>query len=234
MTDTHAHAHTHHGATAPSGAGGPHTGAQWDAMYASKPRRDTGRPQPTFLALAAAGAIHGRVLDVGCGTGEHAPMCASLGLDATGAGLSNVALHAADDKARDRGLTARFINLDVRHLAELGESFDTVLDPGLFHIFTGDDRAACLDSLRSEVPPGGRYFMLCFRDQPSGPGPGGLAREEITAAFTEGWRADSIEADRLDSATDPDGIAAWLVALTRIEPPPRPHRARETRREARC
>jgi len=48
MTDTHAHAH--HGATAPSGAGGPHTGAQRDAIYAGKPRRDTGRPQPAFLA----------------------------------------------------------------------------------------------------------------------------------------------------------------------------------------
>jgi SAM-dependent methyltransferase len=52
-------------------------------------------PQPAFLALAEAGAIHGRVLDVGCGTGEHALMCAALGLDATGVDLSGVALHAA-------------------------------------------------------------------------------------------------------------------------------------------
>jgi hypothetical protein len=38
-------------------------------------------------------------------------------------------------KARDRGLAARFLRQDARRLGELGESFDTVLDCGLFHIF---------------------------------------------------------------------------------------------------
>jgi hypothetical protein len=40
-------------------------------------------------------------------------------------------------------------------------------------------------------------------------------REDITACFAQGWRIDSIEATTLDSRTDPDGIPAWLVALTR-------------------
>jgi 2-polyprenyl-3-methyl-5-hydroxy-6-metoxy-1,4-benzoquinol methylase len=68
------------------------------------------------------------VLDVGCGTGEHALMAAALGLDATGVDLARSALHTAEHKARDRGLTARFLLWDARKLAELGERFDTVLD----------------------------------------------------------------------------------------------------------
>jgi hypothetical protein len=40
-------------------------------------------------------------------------------------------------------------------------------------------------------------------------------REDITTCFTDGWRIDSIEPTVLDSLTDPDGIPAWLVALTR-------------------
>lgn len=53
----------------------------WDDWYAAIPHRDLGRPQPALRALADAGAIQGRVLDVGCGTGEHVLMCAALGLD---------------------------------------------------------------------------------------------------------------------------------------------------------
>jgi len=39
-------------------------------LYTTPPPWDIGRPQPAFVALAEAGAIRGRVLDVGCGTGE--------------------------------------------------------------------------------------------------------------------------------------------------------------------
>ncbi len=195
----------------------PHSSApRWDDLYASKPEWDIGRPQPAFQALADAGAIRGRVLDVGCGTGEHVLMCAGLGLDATGIDLASTAIHTARQKARDRGLTARFMLRDARQLADLGESFDTVLDSGLFvHVFDNDDdRAAYIDGLRSVVPPGGRYFMLCFSGQR--PHHRALTHDEFTAAFAAGWRIDSIGAATLDSATDSDGIPAWLVAITRI------------------
>lgn len=186
-------------------------------LYTSPPPWDIGRPQPAFLALADAGSIRGRVLDVGCGTGEHVLMSADLGLDATGVDLAASAIHAAKDKARDRGRTARFLLWDARQLADLGESFDTVLDCGLFHILDDDDRAAFADSLRSVVQPGGRYFMLCFSDQQ--PGEWGRVRkmtqDEIKASLAEGWRVDSIEPSTIDITTDPDGIRAWLVALTR-------------------
>jgi hypothetical protein len=83
------------------------------------------------------------VLDAGCGTGEHTLMAAGLGLDATGVDLAARALRAAGQKARDRGLTARFLRQDALRRHDLRESFGTVLDCGLFHIF-GGDRAATL------------------------------------------------------------------------------------------
>lgn len=195
------------------------SGTPWerpDDLYVTPPPWDIGRPQPAFRALAAAGAVRGRVLDVGCGTGEHVLMCADLGLDATGVDLASRALDAAKEKARDRGLTARFLRHDARRLADLGESFDTVLDCGLFHIFDEADRAAFVDSLRAVLEPGGRYFMLCFSDrQPGAWGPHRLTREEIESSFADGWRIDSIEPATIDVTIDPDGIRAWLVAATR-------------------
>ncbi|HEY4463481.1 MAG TPA: class I SAM-dependent methyltransferase, partial [Streptosporangiaceae bacterium] len=71
------------------GAAAPH---DLSDLYATSPPWDIGRPQPAFLALAQAGAIRGRVLDAGCGTGEHALMCAGIGLDATGIDLAARAL----------------------------------------------------------------------------------------------------------------------------------------------
>jgi cyclopropane fatty-acyl-phospholipid synthase-like methyltransferase len=199
----------------------PHTGAGHptspEDLYTSTPPWDIGRPHPAFLALADARVVRGRVLDVGCGTGEHVLMAAGLGLDATGVDLAENALQAAKEKARARGLTARFLRHDARNLADLGESFDTVLDCGLFHIFADDDRASFVRSVRSAVRPGGRYFMLCFSDQQPGDwGPRRVTRSEIEASFADGWRVDSIEPATIDITTDPEGIRAWLVALTRI------------------
>ena len=57
---------------------GPGTPAGPEDLYASTPPWDIGRPQPAFLALARVGAITGRVLDAGCGTGEHTLMAAAL------------------------------------------------------------------------------------------------------------------------------------------------------------
>jgi 2-polyprenyl-3-methyl-5-hydroxy-6-metoxy-1,4-benzoquinol methylase len=116
------------------GAAAPH---QPDNLYASPPPWDIGRPQPTFQALADAGAIYGRVLDVGCGTGEHALMAARLGLDATGIDLAPRALELAAKKAEERGLTARFLRHDARLLADLGETFDVLLASLVLHGFRG-------------------------------------------------------------------------------------------------
>lgn len=207
MADPPAYAH--------SGAGAQ---LEPDELYATRPPWDIGRPQPAFLALAERGEIRGRVLDMGCGTGEHVLMCAERGLPATGIDLAASALYRAISKARERGLSARFLRHDVRRAAELGQTFDTVLDCGLFHMphFTDADRVAYVANVRAVLVCGGRYFMLCFSDrQPGDQGPRRVTREEITASFLDGWRVDAIEPATIEITTDEGGIRAWLVAATR-------------------
>jgi cyclopropane fatty-acyl-phospholipid synthase-like methyltransferase len=194
------------------------TGAEhFNAAYGSTPPWDIGRPQPAFAALAEAGAIRGRVLDVGCGTGEHALMAAALGLPVLGVDVSSVAIEIARRKARERELPARFVVDDALDLEALAEQFDTVLDSGLFHIFGDEDRARYVGSLSGVIPAGGRYFMLCFSDrQPGGFGPRRVTQEEIRSAFADGWRVDAIDLVTMEVTIDPDGVRAWRAAITRL------------------
>ncbi|MFI7668082.1 class I SAM-dependent methyltransferase [Nocardia sp. NPDC049526] len=188
-----------------------------ESLYATKPPWDIDRPQPAFDTLATSGRLRGRVLDIGCGTGEHAMLAARLGHAATGIDQSAQAIRIAEQKARDRGLDVRFIRHDALRLAELGETFDTVLDCGLFHIFDPAARIAYVESLATALRPGGSYFMLGFSDrQPGSSGPHRLGRDDITAAFADGWRIDSIEESTIDIAPAPDSVRAWLVAITRV------------------
>ena len=100
----------------------------FDSLYMQGiPPWDIGRPQPAFAGLAERGLLAGRVLDAGCGTGEHTLMAAALGLEATGFDVAATAIAIANTKARDRGLEARFLQLNTLVLSSLGEQFDTVL-----------------------------------------------------------------------------------------------------------
>lgn len=198
----------------PRPPGPPH---DFESIYSSStPPWDIGRPQPAFERLAAAGGLVGTVLDVGCGTGEHALLAASLGHQAVGVDISRSAIDLANAKGAERGLTVRFVEFNALRLAELGQTFDTVLDCGLFHVFDDDDRKLFVASLAAALPTAGRYHMLCFSEhQPGDWGPRRITQEEIRASFADGWVVDSIEPAVIEITINPAGAQAWLVGATR-------------------
>jgi SAM-dependent methyltransferase len=200
------------------------TTASWDEAYAaSAPAAwDIGRPQPVFVRLADQGLLSGRVLDSGCGTGEHTLLAAARGADATGIDLSGLAIQRARDKASERGLVARFEVGDALGLADLGPTFDVIIDSGVFHVFGDQDRPRYVASLASVLRPGGRCYLACFSDrQPGTWGPRRVSQDELRAAFSRGWAVVSIDAEVFEvnqQKTGVPSVQAWLAVLERLGP----------------
>jgi len=196
------------------------TPPSWDAVYTADtpPPWDIGRPQPAFVRLADDGLLRGQLLDAGCGRGEQALLAAAHGADAMGVDISPSAIEQARRKAAERGLTVRFEVADALNLGQLGLTFDTVIDCGLFHTFDDDGRARYVTSLASVLRPGGTCYLMCFSDrQPGEFGPRRVRQDELRAAFSDGWAVESIVADAFEvNAGFPGRTAqAWLATIQR-------------------
>jgi cyclopropane fatty-acyl-phospholipid synthase-like methyltransferase len=197
----------------------------WATVYdtGTPPPWDIGRPQPVFARLADSGLLTGALLDSGCGTGENSLLAAAHGADVTGIDLAPGGIERARAKAAERGLSARFEVTDALNLASLGLTFDTIIDSGLFHVFDDENRARYVASLAAVLRAGGRYYLLAFSDrQPGTEGPRRVTRDEITAAFSDGWEVEDITAEafevHLGQAPGSGGpsAAAWLATIRRL------------------
>ena len=193
---------------------------RWERAYARGDLPwDIGRPQSVFRRLAEAGLIAGPVLDSGCGTGEHALLLASLGIEAVGVDVSPTAIRTAQQKARDRGHAATFFVGDVLQLSTLDRTFRSVIDSGMFHTLDDPERERYVSELARTLEPGGRLFLLCFSElTPGDAGPRRVTQAEIRAAFSVGWAVEEIVPERFDVRPDfmEEPPHAWLATIARL------------------
>jgi len=206
----------------------------FDRAYQGTPLWDIGRPQREFVELEERGEIRGRVLDVGCGTGENALFYAARGHDTWAIDFAATAIGRAREKAGQRTAAVRFEVASALELFALGQTFDTVTDCGLFHSFLDPHRPIYAASLASVLRPAGRAFILCFseREPTDWGGPRRISQGELRSTFAEGWKELWIRDARFETADPRVTGFAWLAAFERgTAKPRRPRRPRPSSRK---
>ena len=198
-------------------------GLRWDEAYQQDQAPwDIGRPQAVFVRLADAGEITAPVLDSGCGTGEHTMLLASRGMEVLGIDVSRTAIDRARQKADERGLDADFQVGDVLALHHLGRTFATIIDSGVFHVFSDADRVRYVASLASVIQQGGVLHLLAFSElTPGEQGPRRVTQAELRTAFADGWEVERIEAAELEVRPDwsEEAPRCWLARIVRTGSP---------------
>jgi cyclopropane fatty-acyl-phospholipid synthase-like methyltransferase len=171
--------------------------ATFEEFYAGPAPWDIGRPQAQVVAIADR--VISPVLDAGCGTGEHALYLASRGHRVVGIDFVEEAIRRARRKAAERSLAVDFLVKDATKLATWAARFTTVIDWGLFHVFSDDDRRRYVAGLAKVLEPGGRLFLSCFSDaEPGTEGPRRVSRQELYDAFADGWEVESVQSARCE------------------------------------
>jgi SAM-dependent methyltransferase len=133
---------------------------QYDALYDAK----------DYVAecdlIAAAAARHGvpinRVLDIGCGTGEHSLEWASRGISSVGVDLSPEMIEIAQRKAAAlaSAVQPEWHVGDARNF-EVGGSYDvaTMMFAVLGYMNSNEDVLAALKNVRRHLQPGGLFVF---------------------------------------------------------------------------
>jgi SAM-dependent methyltransferase len=150
-----------------------------------------GEPQPAVVEVERGGWIRGKVLDVGCGAGEHTIMLTRLGYDVLGIDFAAHAVAQARENAAAQGVDARFEVADAMNLGD-EPVYDTILDSALFHIFDDTDRATYVRSLHRACRPGALVHVLALSDAGRGFGPE-VSETDIREAFRDGWELEALD-----------------------------------------
>jgi cyclopropane fatty-acyl-phospholipid synthase-like methyltransferase len=195
--------------------------SRFESAYAGQAPWDIGKPQKAFVDVADR--ITGSILDAGCGTGDNALFFAGQGRSVTGIDFLEEPIQRARRKAAERGLSATFIVKDALTLKDWNEHFDNVIDCGLFHVISDDDRQRYVEGLATVLKPGGWLFLMCFSDEETRPGgPRRVSKRELFDAFTGSWVIESIEPSRFESRPDltdtqfkEGGPKAWFAVIRR-------------------
>jgi ubiquinone/menaquinone biosynthesis C-methylase UbiE len=191
----------------------------WNEAYKGTPPWDIGHPQSVFEALIKDEEIKpGKALDIGCGRGDNAIMLAINGCDVTGIDIVEDAINDAKAKAIKHHVKVNFVVGNVLQMDRFftEAEFDIIIDSGLFHVMTDEERPVFAWQIHRVLKPGGKYFMLCFSDkEPGDYGPRRISIAEIELTFKSLFNITYIKDSTFDTVLGPSNIKAYRMLAIR-------------------
>lgn len=150
---------------------------------------DKGESHPVLRGMLARGALTGRVIVPGCGTGHDVRELARRGVEAVGLDIAPLALDLARRHAPVADET--YMLGDLFHLPpECRGAFDGVFEHTCFCAVDPRLRSDYVAAVRNVLRPGGRLFAVFFLDpgnEGDGP-PFGCTTAELDQLFGRSFR----------------------------------------------
>lgn len=189
----------------------------YDLFYESKDYEDECDFVEAVFGRFATGTVK-TVLDLGCGTGGHVLPLAARGYKMTGVDLSQTMLDQARRKAAQAGITADFLQGDVREV-EAGRTFDAVIS--MFAVMgyqaQEGEMAAAFATARRHLEEGGLFLFDIWngaavmaqkpkaREREFSDSKGGIVTRSVTSVLDEGKQV--VEVDVQVRRVSPEGEA---------------------------
>lgn len=193
----------------------------WEDIYRTRPPWEIGHPQKAFVELFKnKELLPGRILDIGCGTGENAIFLTQNGFSVVGIDLVPSAIEKAKQKAEKLGVEIDFSIGDALQLRYMPDEFDSVIDSGVFHVFDDQSRRVYIDQIAKVLRKDGGYFMLCFSENEPKDwgGPRRVSKNEIEEALSPAFEVNFIRDTILESNIhEGGGGLAYISSATRSE-----------------
>lgn len=188
----------------------------FDELYLGSPIWEIARPQSAVKTALQRNLFRSPVVDLGCGTGENARLLAQNGLQV----LAVDSVARAIELARHSTPTTDLIRFEHANVLDLHGLIPdgwagSILDSGLFHVFSDVDRATYSAELARIAQPGSTLVLICFNEHETRPGPRRVSQTELRASLCDSWNVRSIEPTRYELSTDDQGAQAWLAVFTR-------------------
>lgn len=195
----------------------------WDERYSAPDRKPLGEPN-ALVVEELAEVQPGRALELAAGEGRHALWLASKGWDVVAVDFSEVALGAAQARARTNGHHVNLVAADVHTFPLPSATFDLVLAT-FFHP-RPSERPGLYPRLAEALAPGGTLLLVSYDKANLTEGSGGpkdpdfLLDPPVLAAELEAlgltvMRADTVRAKAMTTEGEVEVVNAVIRAQRR-------------------